>query len=64
MSLFPKGEFLRTHRVGPICLSALFYFVYCSRFFYPEDPSLLLWWRWWWTWWWWWRWRAYFSKWM
>ena len=51
--LYPKGEFLRTHRVGPICLSALFYFVYCSRFFYPEDLSLLLW-R---------RWRTYFSKW-
>ena len=52
INLSPKGEFLRTHRVGPICLSALFYFVYCSKFFYPEDLSLLLWWRW--------RWRAYF----
>ena len=44
INLSPKGEFLRTHRVGPICLSALFYFVYCSNFFYPEDLSRLFWW--------------------
>ena len=36
--LFPKGEFLRTHRVGPLGLNGFLHLVLFFRIFHPYEP--------------------------
>ena len=43
MQLFPKGEFLRTHRVGPLGLSgSLFLGLLVLDFYHPTNRGLYL----------------------
>ena len=37
-TLFPKGEFLRTHRVGPLGLNGFLHLVLFFGIFHPYEP--------------------------
>ena len=38
--LFPKGECLSTHRVGPLGLNGFLHLYYCFEFFTPTNRDL------------------------